>query len=104
MKYDNFFLQFCLILSIFLSRLFKIEENEIVSIQNSKIFLKPCSVKLETKDVKYDLISFSSYQVNFLINISVFRDLVFIRGQQLFYFCHAICNVYWRVAFKEEIE
>ena len=42
-------------------------------IQNNKIFLKPCGVKLYTKDIKYDLSRLSSnkrrfFLVNFLIN------------------------------------
>ena len=44
----------------------KILENETdVSIQNNKIFFKPCGVKLETKDVKYDLSSLSSNKRRF---------------------------------------
>ena len=44
-----------------------------MSIQNNKILLKPCSLKLETKDVKYDPLGLSSikrrfFRVNFLIN------------------------------------
>ena len=43
------------------------------SVQNNKIFLKPCSVKLLSKDVKYDLLSLSSnkqrfFRVDSLIN------------------------------------
>ena len=58
-----------------------------MSIQNNKIFLKPCGVKLYTEDVKYDLFSpFSDkcrlFQVNFLIN-AAFVDAAFIRGRRL---------------------
>ena len=44
-----------------------------MSSQNNKIFPKLCNVRLQTKDVKYDLLSYSSskrhfFRVNFLIN------------------------------------
>ena len=52
--------------AVFISKI-KIEENEIMcQLKNDKIFLKPCDVKLKTKDVKYDLLSLSSNKRRFL--------------------------------------
>ena len=60
-------------------------KRNLVPIQSKKIFLKPCGVKLQTKDVNYDLssLSFNKHcflRVNFLIN-AAFEGAAFIRSR-----------------------